>query len=148
MYFYLIKFQTVHLYLYWITVFGKYVFEYTFSKHKLNRFTLTWISPVNRSLHWDKMAAIFHTDNLKRIFLNENVWISISISLQFVPRGPINNIPALVQIMAWRRPGDKHYLDQWWLVYRRIYASLGLNVLISANQIVGLTILTWTTCHH
>ena len=23
------------------------------------------------------------------------------------PRSPINNIPALVQIMAWRRPGDK-----------------------------------------
>ena len=27
--------------------------------------------------------------------------------LKFVPKGPINNIPALVQIMAWRRPGDK-----------------------------------------
>ena len=27
--------------------------------------------------------------------------------LKFVPRGPINNIPALVQIMAWRQPGDK-----------------------------------------
>ena len=46
-------------------------------------------------------------DNLKRIFLNGNVWISIKISLKFVPRGPINNIPALVQIMAWRRQGDK-----------------------------------------
>ena len=43
----------------------------------------------------------------KWIFLNENVWISIEISLKFVPIGPINNIPALVQIMAWRRPGDK-----------------------------------------
>ena len=29
------------------------------------------------------------------------------ISLKFVPKGPINNIPVLVQIMAWRRPGDK-----------------------------------------
>ena len=37
----------------------------------------------------------------------ENVYISIKISLKFVPNGPINNIPALVQIMAWRRPGDK-----------------------------------------
>ena len=27
--------------------------------------------------------------------------------LKFVPKGLINNIPALVQIMAWRRPGDK-----------------------------------------
>ena len=40
-------------------------------------------------------------------FLNENVWIPIKISLTFVPKGPINNIPALVQIMAWRRTGDK-----------------------------------------
>ena len=29
------------------------------------------------------------------------------ISLKFVPKGPINNIPALVQIMAWRQTGDK-----------------------------------------
>ena len=49
----------------------------------------------------------FPDDIFKWIFLNENVWISINISLKFVPRGPINNIPALVQIMAWRRPGDK-----------------------------------------
>ena len=27
--------------------------------------------------------------------------------MNFVPKGPIDNIPALVQIMAWRRPGDK-----------------------------------------
>ena len=49
----------------------------------------------------------FADDIFKRIFFNENVWISIKISLKFVPKGPINNIPALVQIMAWRRPGDK-----------------------------------------
>ena len=49
----------------------------------------------------------FPDDIFKRIFLNENVWISLKISLKFVPKGPINNIPALVQIMAWRCPGDK-----------------------------------------
>ena len=49
----------------------------------------------------------FSDDIFKWIFLNENVWISINFSLKFVPRGPINNIPSLVQIMAWRRPGDK-----------------------------------------
>ena len=49
----------------------------------------------------------FTYDTSKRIFLNENVRISIKISLKFVPKGPINNNPALVQIMAWRRPGDK-----------------------------------------
>ena len=49
------------------------------------------------------------TDFFKFILLNENVWISLEndISLKFVPKVRINNIPALVQIMAWRRPGDK-----------------------------------------
>ena len=49
----------------------------------------------------------FADDTCKRNYLNENVWISIDISLKFVPKVPINNILALVQIMAWRRPGDK-----------------------------------------
>ena len=40
------------------------------------------------------------------IFLNRNIWISIKIALKFVPWVP-NNIPALVQITAWRLPGDK-----------------------------------------
>ena len=120
-------------------------------------------------------------DIFKCIFLNENVWISIDVPLKFVPKGPINNIPALVQIMAWHRLGDKplsqcirktfmvhqtivrwalyillkfmkalirhlalavgnvrrfswtllsatsHYLNQWWLFYWHIYASLSLN---------------------
>ena len=48
------------------------------------------------------------TDNtFKYIFVNGNVIMSAKISLKFVSKGPINNIPALVQIMAWRRPGDK-----------------------------------------
>ena len=46
-------------------------------------------------------------DTFKRIFLNETIIISIKISLKFVSKGPIDNIPALVQIMAWRRLGDK-----------------------------------------
>ena len=49
----------------------------------------------------------FAEDIFKHIFFSENVCISIKISLMFVPKGAINNIPALVQIMAWRRPGDK-----------------------------------------
>ena len=49
----------------------------------------------------------FADDTFNRIFVNENVRISIKFSLKFVPKDPINNIPALVQIMAWRRPGAK-----------------------------------------
>ena len=47
-------------------------------------------------------------DNIfKWTSLNENVLILIMISLKSVPKGPINNIPVLVQIMAWRQPGYK-----------------------------------------
>ena len=49
----------------------------------------------------------FADDIFKCIFLNENIWILIKISLKFVPKGPINKMSALVQIMVWRRPGDK-----------------------------------------
>ena len=46
-------------------------------------------------------------DILEPIFLNENTWIFINISLNVALKGQINNIPTLVQIMAWRRTGDK-----------------------------------------
>ena len=49
----------------------------------------------------------FPDNNLKLIFVNENLLILNKISFQIVPRCPINNIPALGQIMAWRRPGAK-----------------------------------------
>ena len=60
-------------------------------------------------IHWcrDKNGRHFADDIFKCIFLNENVWIPIKTSMKFVPKGPINNISALVQIIAWRRPGDK-----------------------------------------
>ena len=68
---------------------------------------------------WTSASSVFNTsrprqngrhfpdDIFKCIFLNENVWISIRILSKFVPQGPINIIPSLVQIMAWCRPGDK-----------------------------------------
>ena len=73
--------------------------------------------------HWgqNKMAAIFQTTFSK----------AINMSLEFVPRGPINNIPTLVQVMAWRRPGDKPLSEPVMVQveYRRIYASFSLNEL-------------------
>ena len=51
-----------------------------------------------------QMAAI---SIFKSIFLNQNVWILIKISLKFVHKGPIDYILVLVQIMAWRRSDDK-----------------------------------------
>ena len=71
----------------------------------------------------------FADDIFMCIFFNENCCILIKFSLKYVRKGPIDSNPALVEIMAWRRSGDKPYINQWWLVYRRIYASLGLNEL-------------------
>ena len=69
---------------------------------------------INDSLAWIfitlgliQNGRLFADDIFRCIFLNANVWISIKISLQFVPKGTVNNIPALVQIMTWRRPGGK-----------------------------------------
>ena len=52
-----------------------------------------------------------------------------NISLKFVHKGPVNNIIALGQIMLGAIQAASHYLNQWWLVYWRIYTSLGLNEL-------------------
>ena len=46
-------------------------------------------------------------DIFKGIFMNKNIWICIDSSLKFVPKGPINNIPALLQSMDWHLPGSK-----------------------------------------
>ena len=59
-------------------------------------------------------------DIFKCIFLNENAWISLKISLKCASKVRINNIPALVQIMAWRQPGDKP-LSEPTIIYWGIY---------------------------
>ena len=40
-------------------------------------------------------------------FLEWNCFVCDKIFTEVVPKGPINNIPPLVQIMAWPHPGDK-----------------------------------------
>ena len=60
----------------------------------------------NNTLRRRQNGRHFPDDIFKWIFLNENVWISVNISLKFVARGSTNNIPALVQVTAWRPPGD------------------------------------------
>ena len=41
------------------------------------------------------------------ILMNEKFCISIYISLQFVPKSPIDNNSVLFRVMAWRRTGAK-----------------------------------------
>ena len=67
-----------------------------------------WAKPVwLNTLRPRQNGRHFTGDTFNRIFVKENARISTKFSLKFVPKGPINNIPALVQIMAWHRPGDK-----------------------------------------
>ena len=74
------------------------------------RWTSNWVardlSPLN-TLRPRQNGRHFTDDIFKCIFLNENVWIPVKITLKFVPKCLINNNPTLVQIMVWRRSGDK-----------------------------------------
>ena len=55
--------------------------------------------------HWriQRGGAPGADDIIKCIFLMK----IFEFLFKFVPNGPVNNIAALVQIMIWRRPGDK-----------------------------------------
>ena len=77
-------------------------------------------------------------DIFKWIFVNKNVWISIRVSLKFVPKCQINNIPTLVQIMAWRRPGDKPLSEP-------MMVSLLKHIYITRPQWVNLKWI-WISC--
>ena len=84
----------------------------------------------------------FPDDTCKRIFLNENVIILIKISLKFVLIGPINNIPALVKIMAWRRPGDKP-LSESMMVNLLTHICVARPQWVKTDFIFLLCMVTW-----
>ena len=74
--------------------------------------SVTWVFGlelwwVNNTSSPRQFGGKIANDIFKGIFFNENVWISIWISLKFVRKGRIDNKSALVQVMAWRRTGDK-----------------------------------------
>ena len=97
-------------------------------------------------------------DNIfKWIFVNGNAWILIKISLKFVPSDPLNNILALVEILAWCQPDDKPLFEPmmtyvieaymhrlasmswlaWWVVFThpdsKVHgANMGLTRVLSA----------------
>ena len=48
-----------------------------------------------------------HSDIFTSIFLNGDMIFFINITPKFVPKGEINNISFLFQMMAWRWPGKK-----------------------------------------
>ena len=82
----------------------------------------------------------FNYSILIRIFFNESVWISIKISLKFVRKGPTNNIAALVQIIAWRRPGDK-------LLFEPVMVSLSTHRPQWIYNAYLQTVAYWNVCY-
>ena len=73
----------------------------------------------------------FRRRHFQTHFLEWYVIISNKISLKFVPKVRISNIPALVQIMAWRRPGDKSLSEQ-------MMVSLQTHICITRPQWVNV----------
>ena len=66
--------------------------------------SLTHLDPKQNGRH-------FADDIFKCIFLYEDCFIAIQISLKFVPRDLINKKPTLFQIMAWHRTGGKPLIE-------------------------------------
>ena len=69
-------------------------------------FILSWalynhLAILINSFPPDKMAVILTDDIFKCIFLKKKNTIPIQISLKFVSRSPIDNEPALLQVIAW-----------------------------------------------
>ena len=100
-------------------------------KNSYQRENINYIIFFLNTLRPRQNGRHYADDIFKCIFLNENVSIVIKISLKFVPKDPINNIPALVQIMAWRRAGNKPLSEP-------IMVSLSTHICVTRPQWVKL----------
>ena len=96
--------------------------------HTINR-----LRPRQNSRH-------FPGDIFKWIFLNQNACISIQIPLKFAPRGPVKNIPALVQIMAWRRQGKEHIFVTWLRWVNLVYPSAPVGSIFLCMWMLNITL--------
>ena len=67
------------------------------------------------------------TDDIFKSISNESVWISITISLKFIPKGPIDYKSVLVQVMAWQRTGEKPLPESMLTKFTEAYMVLGGN---------------------
>ena len=89
----------------------------------------------------DKMAAFLAADIFKCIFLNENCGIPSQISLKYVP-SPIDNRPALFQVMAWCQTGNKPLpepmMTQFIDAYMRHYREMSSTSNAEDNRSGGL----------
>ena len=99
------------------------------------------IATINNSSSPGQNGRYFGRRQFQMHFLNENDRIPIRISLNFVPRSPIDNNPALVQVMAWRRTGAKPLpelmLTQFTDAYMRHLGEMRKNMGINREHILN-----------
>ena len=104
------------------------------TKDKKNRYRQSCPQHIGAETKWPP----FRRRHFQIIFLYQNFRISNEISLKFIPKGPINNIPALVLIMAWYLPGDKPLSETMMVsLLTHIYTSLGLNEIMPSGGLYG-----------
>ena len=84
--------------------------------------------PHNQLINtWRPREICGHFEDIfKCVFLNENVSISIKFQLKFISMGPISSIEALVQIIVWRRQGDKPLFEPKVVSFQTRYLSFGV----------------------
>ena len=91
------------------------------------------------------------TDDFFKSIFNESVWISITISLKFIPKGPIDYKSALVQVVAWYRTGEKPLPElNSDPIHRCIYTALAGNKITKTGRsfhcgLVHLASLRWNS---
>ena len=89
--------------------------------------------------HWgrDKMVTIFANDIF--IFFNGNIWLLNDLSLEFVSKVQLNNIPTLFYILTWRPPGDKPFSEP-------VMASLLTHICVTRPLWINLFLSSSLTC--
>ena len=115
--------------------FKKRLLKMSAAKFQLFCFGLNVSSMHSQYLSRDKMDVISQT-TFSNAF--SSMKIVIKFSLKFVPKGPIYNIPALVQIMAWRHPGAKPLSEP-------MVVSLPTHICVTRPQWVNMS--DYLACH-
>ena len=100
-----------------------------------NHLSVTWIL---NTLRPTQNCRHFADDIFKYIFLNENVWISLKISLIFVLRLKLPILQHRFRSWLGTDQATSHYLNQFWLVYWCMYVSFSLNELNKSYLILKL----------
>ena len=115
------------------------ILEVAMFQHKCLYFML------NSLLQWDSVNFLMLIKACCCYLNKDVVWIRYTVCkisrnhgwskgpmVTFLTKGPINNIPALVQIMAWCRPGDKPLSEQ-------MMVSLLMHICVTRPQWVNRT---------